>query len=149
MPEPSTLSSVARGRCVRAERRTGELLKEAAKAGARTPGKGGDKKSSSTRRLDKLADYGISKNQSSDWQRLADIPGKRKNAPSSTTSTQKKIARERRAIARGQNTQTTRHHLRPILAMAATSRHPARRLLARRFLFSARLRDGRPVGARE
>ena len=62
---------------IRAERKTGQLLREAARNGERVASGGGDKKSSRANRLDKLSDHGISKDQSSDWQKLATIPNKR------------------------------------------------------------------------
>jgi hypothetical protein len=62
---------------VRAERRTGELLAETARNGQRHKGHG-DQKSESRRStpITKLQDHGISKDQSSDWQKLAAIPKK-------------------------------------------------------------------------
>jgi hypothetical protein len=60
-----------------AERRAGELLKEAAANGQRDGGKGGDRKSRSsatTVKPAKLKDLGITKDQSSKWQKMADIP---------------------------------------------------------------------------
>jgi len=59
---------------IRAERRAGELLKESAEIGQRDKGRGGDRKSQSADVTVKLADIGISKNQSSDWQKIAAIP---------------------------------------------------------------------------
>jgi hypothetical protein len=62
---------------VRAERRCGQLLKEMDKAqGAREPGtdRGTTRSTDATASGRKLADLGISKDQSSRWQRLADIP---------------------------------------------------------------------------
>ena len=54
---------------IRAECRTGELLKE------KGFGKyGGDRKSSNTMQLDTLSELGINKMQSSRWQAVADIP---------------------------------------------------------------------------
>jgi hypothetical protein len=60
-----------------AERRVGELLKEAAANGQRDGGKGGDRKSRSSATTVKpatLKDLGITKDQSSKWQKMADIP---------------------------------------------------------------------------
>jgi len=61
---------------LRAERRTGELLRDAAENGQRDAGKGGDRKSRSSAVTVKptLKDYGITKNQSSQWQQMASIP---------------------------------------------------------------------------
>ena len=59
---------------MRAERRAGELLKETALAGQRDAGNGGNRKSRSLASTVKLEDLGISKDQSSRWQKLAEIP---------------------------------------------------------------------------
>jgi hypothetical protein len=63
---------------IRAERRTGELLRETEKAkGARgnPKGRGGRiVQSNSATTQPTLKDHGISKDQSSDWQKLAAIP---------------------------------------------------------------------------
>lgn len=61
---------------IRAERRAGQLLKETAKNGQRRSGHG-NQKAESRQSTPKLADHGISKDQSSDWQKLAEIPKKR------------------------------------------------------------------------
>ena len=62
---------------LRAERRAGELLKEAKENGTREK-RGGDRKSKSRDvTLMYLADLGITNRQSADWQRLADIPPRR------------------------------------------------------------------------
>lgn len=58
---------------LRAERKVGQLLKEMAKSGERSS-QGGDRKSKSPDATLKLADLGVSKGQSSRWQRLADLP---------------------------------------------------------------------------
>ena len=66
---------------LRAERRTGELLKESAENGQRET-RGGDRKSPANPKsksqngtlIPKLVDLGISKRQSSDWQKMAAIP---------------------------------------------------------------------------
>jgi hypothetical protein len=56
---------------IRAERKAGELLKTIAKATGRFGSAGGRSEEPPPKTL---ADYGISKHQSSRWQRLADIP---------------------------------------------------------------------------
>jgi hypothetical protein len=56
----------------RAERKVGQGLKEMAEAGERQ-GSGGDRRSSSPDTRMKLGDYGISWDQSSDWQRVASL----------------------------------------------------------------------------
>ena len=65
---------------IRAERRAGQLLRETKENGQRQkPGQaaGGDGNSRAGRPLmPKLSDYGISKDQSSEWQELARIPKK-------------------------------------------------------------------------
>lgn len=60
---------------IRAERRTGELLREMAR-GEQRRGRGGDQKSTSSRADvgPKLKDLSITRDQSSDWQKLAAIP---------------------------------------------------------------------------
>lgn len=62
---------------IRAERRAGELLIETKKNGQRDRGKGGDRKSPSRESSVKLSEHGISYDQSSDWQKLAEIPKKK------------------------------------------------------------------------
>lgn len=57
---------------IRAERRAGQLLKEMKDAGQRQ--KPGDTRPDSNPELPSLADMGISKKQSSDWQKMAEIP---------------------------------------------------------------------------
>jgi len=60
---------------IRAERRCGELLKEMKDNGTRHSGHGDQiAESPDVTPLPTLADLGISKRQSSDWQKLADIP---------------------------------------------------------------------------
>lgn len=64
---------------LRAERRCGELLKEQpkAKGAAGNPGGQGAKivrSDDTTAQIPTLADLGISKQQSSDWQKLAEVP---------------------------------------------------------------------------
>jgi hypothetical protein len=63
---------------IRAERRVGELLRESEKAhGARGkagPGRGHKTKTGSNGTTPFIKDHGISKDQSSDWQKLATIP---------------------------------------------------------------------------
>ena len=65
---------------IRAERKAGELLHESAKNGTRATAKGnlkqGPKSKGATSAQMKLSDHGISKDQSSDWQKLASIPRK-------------------------------------------------------------------------
>jgi hypothetical protein len=58
---------------VRAERRCGQMLRDAAETGQRAH-QGGDRKSKSHDATLKLADLGVSKDQSSRWQKLAAIP---------------------------------------------------------------------------
>ncbi|MGD0957416.1 MAG: hypothetical protein ABR953_11400 [Candidatus Acidiferrales bacterium] len=73
------LEQQAIGIRLRAERRTGELLKEAAANGQRDSGKGGNRKSRSSATTVKpatLKDFGITKDQSSKWQQMAAIPAK-------------------------------------------------------------------------
>jgi hypothetical protein len=57
---------------IRAERKAGKLLRETASNGTRMIRKNVKSQGSTS----KLADHGISKDQSSDWQRLATIPEK-------------------------------------------------------------------------
>jgi hypothetical protein len=62
---------------IRAERKTGELLRQTKKNGERAAPAGNLKrgpKSAETTSETTLADLGISKDQSSDWQKLAEIP---------------------------------------------------------------------------
>lgn len=62
---------------LRAERRAGQLLRDREKAkGTRMMGRepGGEPRRSDDTTTEKLADLHISKQQSSDWQQLADIP---------------------------------------------------------------------------
>jgi len=56
---------------IRAEKKTGELLAESKRRGERHP-QGGDQQAKSRRPI--LSDLGISRDQSSQWQKLADIP---------------------------------------------------------------------------
>src|SRR5262249_4940267 len=62
---------------LRAERRIGELLREMKERGERHDGKGQSREvlrsHDATVRLPKLADLGITKTQSSHWQRLASL----------------------------------------------------------------------------
>jgi hypothetical protein len=62
---------------IRAERRAGELLKETAKNGTRRPKGKSHVASSDMRESPTLKAHHISRDQSSDWQKLADIPQKR------------------------------------------------------------------------
>lgn len=65
---------------VRAERRTGELLRKTAETGQRDKGRGGDRKSASScddsDKPPNLKALGITRDQSSTWQKLAAIPGR-------------------------------------------------------------------------
>jgi hypothetical protein len=54
--------------------RCGELLIETKKSGERDSGSGGDRKSHSRHTSVNLADFGISYDQSSRWQKLAAVP---------------------------------------------------------------------------
>jgi hypothetical protein len=56
--------------------RAGELIAQMGKDGTRDVGKGGDRKSQSRPTTVKLADLGISRDQSSQWQQLAGIDPK-------------------------------------------------------------------------
>jgi hypothetical protein len=60
---------------MRAERRAGQLLKES-KAAAQRHAAGGDQKSKSSNStlIPTLKDIGITKTQSADWQKIAEIP---------------------------------------------------------------------------
>jgi hypothetical protein len=61
---------------IRAERRCGQLLKESKQTGQRDAGRGGNRKAKSRSgapTVKKLKDLGISKEQSSQWQQLANI----------------------------------------------------------------------------
>lgn len=58
---------------IRAERKAGELLREMKENGARHSGRG-DQKSESRPPTPKISDFGITRDQSSQWQRLAAIP---------------------------------------------------------------------------
>jgi len=62
---------------IRAERRAGELLKETAKNGQRNTGGRPAKPSSKTTVKSTHEEIGITRDQSSDWQKLAEIPSKR------------------------------------------------------------------------
>jgi hypothetical protein len=90
---------------LRAERRTGELLRETAKSGARHAR---GKTSSRTEVLPILKKMGISEDQSSDWQKLAAIPEpefeKRlthaARDPKTMTGEARKTSRRRRPVFR-------------------------------------------------
>lgn len=58
---------------VRAGRRAGELLIEMAKSGERLSGRGGDRKSTSAREVEKLPSLRVTETQSKRWQDLARI----------------------------------------------------------------------------
>jgi hypothetical protein len=74
---PRAVPRASAERSKQAERRAGILLKEMAEAATREQ-RGGDRKSkspvSTLIEAPKLADFGITRNQSSKWQKLADIP---------------------------------------------------------------------------
>jgi hypothetical protein len=60
---------------LRAERKSAQLLRLMKERGELDAGKGGDRKSpSQPTRVKTLADFGITYDQSSKWQKLADIP---------------------------------------------------------------------------
>lgn len=61
---------------LRSERKAGELLKQMEKAKAGPPVRNRSVDPTDYRGAPTLADLGISKQQSSDWQRLADVPDK-------------------------------------------------------------------------
>jgi hypothetical protein len=61
---------------LRADRKAGQLLKELASNGSRRSGHG-DQKSESRHATPKLADYGLNQDQSSNFQKLPDIPKER------------------------------------------------------------------------
>jgi len=72
---------------LRAERRTGELLKAAKESGHREK-QGGDRKSKSPQGIliPKLADLNITARQSSDWQKMAEIPAEEFEAKLTTVA---------------------------------------------------------------
>jgi hypothetical protein len=59
---------------IRAERKTGELLADGKTNGDRHSGRGNNRKLESDDATPKLSDLGISRDQSSQWQKLAAIP---------------------------------------------------------------------------
>jgi hypothetical protein len=64
---------------IRAERKAGQILQEMKTRGERDSGAGGDRKSLSgtstvIQRPKTLPELGVSRNESSQWQRLADVP---------------------------------------------------------------------------
>ena len=61
---------------MRAERRAGELLKETKESGQRVNEKGSNKVSRGATPTATLSDFGISRDQSSKWQQLAEVPGR-------------------------------------------------------------------------
>jgi hypothetical protein len=78
---------------IRAQRRAGELLEEAARTGQRDAG-GGNRRAQSTRDMVKLADLGITPMQSSRWQALANLsPQQFETAIIKTRKTGKMITR--------------------------------------------------------
>jgi hypothetical protein len=63
---------------IRAERRVGQLLREMERAEQRRTAKAGrpKKASSGAEAFPRLKDFGLSENQSADWQQLAAIPSR-------------------------------------------------------------------------